>query len=153
MMDAASRSILTDTIRREGRTLQSYVSESFPWTTPAEQQALERLKQVVEEERQAVGNLIRFLLKNHIAPPTLGVYPGSYTTINFVSLAHLTPLLVENQRRAVGTLEQELTRVCDLEARDQIKRLLEMKRRHLQTLEHLHEPAPQTAAATGVPQH
>jgi hypothetical protein len=135
MIDRASQTILLDIIRREGRSLLHYVSESFPWITAEEQEALARLQAMVQEELAGTAELARFLAKNRSAPSPLGPYPMSFTNINYVSLDHLLPILVDNQARCVKDLEAGLSRISDPHARPILQRYLDMKRKHLASLE------------------
>src|SRR5262249_34101012 len=129
-VNAQTHALLQDVIRREGRSLLQYVSESFPWTTPEERAALAARDTLVREERDAAAALARFLVKRRLTPPYLGAYPMSFTTINYVSLDHLLPLLVEHQRRGITAVEQDVAQLDDREARAQVQSVLDMNRRH-----------------------
>jgi hypothetical protein len=137
VIDPRTHAILEDIVRREGRSLLQYVADSFPWTATDEQGALEQLRRMIEAERQATTDLVRFLVRRKFTPPYLGAYPARFTTINFVSLEYLLPRLAQEQRRDIRALEDDLVEVHDVEVREQVKKLLELKRRHLQTLEQL----------------
>jgi rubrerythrin len=145
-MDAGTRGLLEAILRREGRSLLQYVSESFPWTTPNEQEALACLQTMVREELQTTGTLSQFFARREHTVPYLGSFPASFTTINFVSLDHLLPLLAEAERQSLEQLERDLTRVADMEAKDLIQQMVEMKRRHLTTLKTLAAAHPDSAA-------
>jgi rubrerythrin len=139
-MNADTRALLEDILRRESRSLLQYVSESFPWTTADEQQALSRLQEMVREECQATGALAQFFAKREHTFPYLGSFPAAFTTINFVSLDHVAPLLADAERQGLERLERDLGKLNDPEARDQVAHIVEMKRRHLSTLKTLIAP-------------
>lgn len=139
--------LLQDIVRRESRSLLQYVSEAFPWTNQKEQAALASVQRMVEEERRDTAVLGQFLVRRRIGVPYLGPYPLSFTNINYTSLDHLLPMLVQHQRRAIEQLESDLRKLSDPEAQQQVRRILEIKRRHLQTLEHL-SGSPTAAAAS-----
>ncbi len=141
MIDAHSHAVLVDLIRRQGRSLLQYIRDCYPWTTPAEHQALERIQRVIQKEEDSVFGLLRFLRQRKVSPPYLGVYPGSFTTINFVSLKHLEPLLVDYERRGIADLEKQLPKIPDPEVRRLLDDVLALKRRHLGELTRLHQPA------------
>lgn len=124
-------------IRREGRSLLQYVSDSFPWVREGTDEALNRLQQVIREERDAVTALSRFLIRRRHTPPYLGPYPMAFTTINFVSLDYLLPHLVEQQRRAIAELEKDRQALADAEAKAEVDKVLQMKRQHLEALQAL----------------
>ncbi len=144
-MDAGARALVEAILRREGRSLLQYVSESFPWTTADEQEPLARLQAMVREERQATGALSQFFAKREHTVPYLGSFPTSFTTINFVSLDHILPLLAEAERQSLEQLERDLPNVADVEARDLLQKMVEMKRRHLTTLKTLTGSRPKAA--------
>jgi hypothetical protein len=137
MIDAQSRTVLQDLVRREGRSLLQYVSESFPWITPEEQQALATLKAMVREEQEGVAAIARFLYGNRVSPAPLGPFPMNFTNINYISLDHLVPLLIENQRRRIAEMEAAVHGISDAEGRRQAGAFLAVKRQHLQKLEEL----------------
>jgi rubrerythrin len=145
VIDAPTYALLQDIIRREARSLLHYVAESYPWTAADEQADLDQLRQIIEEEQAAIGDLVQLLSRLHLAPPYLGTYPSHFTTINFVSLDHLTPQLVDFERETITALEKELPQVSDSEAQEEIRRLLDMKRRHLKALEQMVATHPQLA--------
>jgi hypothetical protein len=136
--------LLETVIRREGRSLLQYVSESFPWTKAGADQALTQVRDLASEERDGVAALSKFLTRRRHTAPYLGPYPMGFTTMNFVSLEYLLPRLTEEQRKAVATLERDRAALTDAEAKAEVAKLIEMKRRHLKELEAL--PASRAAA-------
>jgi hypothetical protein len=137
MIDAASKCVLLDLVRRESRSLLQYVSESFPWITAGEEEALAKLPEMVREEQEGIATVARFLARNRIAPAPLGSYPMTFTNINYMSLDHLVPLLIENQRHRIAEIESAVAGMTDPESRRQAETYLAMKRRHLQKLEEM----------------
>jgi hypothetical protein len=137
MIDAQSKRVLLDLVRRESRSLLQYVSESFPWITAQEQEFPARLQKLVHEERDGVAAMARDLTRLRISPAPLGPYPMTFTNINYMSLDHLLPLLIENQRRRITELETEIKPVSDPDSRRLSESYLDMKRRHLKALEEM----------------
>jgi hypothetical protein len=137
VIDARTYAVLQDIVRRESRSLLQYVGDAFPWTTPEARGTLTQLQKLVAEERQATDDISRFLFRHHLTPPYLGSYPSDFTTINFVSLEHLLPLLTDAERRAVANLERDLSSIGDPVARGLVQKLLDMKRQHLKALDAL----------------
>lgn len=135
MIDAATRNTLVDILQRERCSLLMYVSEAFPLTTPAEQKALDDVLAMVKEEEHAAIRLAKFLQQQRIAIPPLGAFPLSYTTINFISLDYIVPLLIDNQKRRIEEITAQLSRVSDPAARKHIQEILDTKKRHMQSLE------------------
>jgi hypothetical protein len=139
MVDVRTENLLQNLLRRESRSFLQYLADSYPWTTPDDNDALAELQRLVEEEREALALFARFLTQRRITPPHLGAYPVEFTTCNFVSLRHLVPMLVRQQRQAVADLERDQASLTS-EFRDQVQLLLDCKRRHLRTLESLAAP-------------
>jgi len=135
VIDVGGQAILQDILRRESRSLLQYVSEAFPWTTPAERATLASLQELIEEERREAAALGQFLVRQRIDLPQLGSYPLSFTTTNYVSLDHLLPMLVEHEQRALEELQADLPKLAGSDAQPVVRRILETKRRHLQTLQ------------------
>ena len=71
----------------------------------------------------------------------------SFTNINYISLAHLLPLLIDYQKRRIADLERDLGRIGAAETLALVRQILEIKGRHLQTLQELAKPKPHGAAA------
>jgi hypothetical protein len=144
MIDAASAYRLQEMVRREGRSLLQYVADAFPWTSPGEQQTFAQIQQLVAEERAATKDLALVLVRGQHRVPYLGAYPMAFTTMNFVSLDYLLPLLVEAQRRAIDQLHRDAAAFTSSDARTTTEMMIAMKQRHLKMLEALatnHQPA------------
>lgn len=138
MIDAASRALLLNLVRSEGRSLLQYVGESFPWTTAEEKAALDRLQGIVEQEREALTRLVRFLARQRIAGTVpLGPYPMEFTNINYISLDHLLPMLVGSQRQRTQAVETQSKSISDPDCRQQIADYVAVIRGHLTALEEL----------------
>ncbi len=137
MIDARTQAVLQDLLRRESLSLLQYAGEAFPWAKSEDRATLDRLKQVIAEDKASIAGLGRFLARHRILPGYLGTYPMSYTSLGFVSLRFFLPRLLQEQRRAVADLERDLAAVTDPEVKAQLEGMLEMKRRHLATLEEL----------------
>lgn len=136
-----SVAVLQNIFRREGRSLLQYVSEAYPWTRAGEQKPLAELHKMIAEEGQANADLATFLRRRHVPLPYLGAYPD-FTTVNYVRFDFLLPRLVEAQRQGISALEHDLASLTDAVARQEVEKILELKRRHLQKLEELAAPAP-----------
>lgn len=131
MIDPASVAVLQELLRREGRSLLHYVSESFPWTRPEEKAAVARLQEMVKEEADGAARIARFLSQNHVVPAgPLGPYPMAFTNINYISLDHLMPMLKEHQHTRIAELEADLKKVANPECRQQLQAYIDLKRRH-----------------------
>jgi hypothetical protein len=135
-MDADIAALLQDLVRREGRSLLQYVSESFPWTTYKNHHALPVILDMAKEERESAAAIASFLVKNRQQLPYLGAYPMSYTTINYMSLDFLIPYLIDFEKRRIVELEKDLAMETD-EAKHLVQSLLAMKQRHLAALVNL----------------
>ena len=145
MIAAQDAALLETIIRREGRSLLQYQSEAFPWPKSSGDPTPEKVRELAREERDAVGALVKFLARRRHTVPYLGAFPMAFTTMNFVSLDYLLPRLVEDGRRSVAALERDRAALTDADAKAELDRLIDLKRRHLKALE-----APTTAPAAAV---
>jgi hypothetical protein len=130
MLDAHSRDVLQEVVRREGRSLLQYVAEAFPWTPTEDEAEIERLKQMAGEQSEAIARLMRFLQRQHAPVPYLGAFPTSFTSVNFVTLAYLRPILLKHAEHEIPLLERDLAQVADTVARALLTDLLALKKRH-----------------------
>lgn len=137
MMDPATHSYLQTLIRQEGRSMMQYLGESYPWTTPENEGLLTNLRRMIDEENQMTEEIAKFLLRHRGRPPFLGAYPMSFTNINFISLDHLLPRLVSFQKGRLAELDVQVNKLLHEESREQVRKLVEMKKRHLSQLEEL----------------
>jgi hypothetical protein len=145
MMDAPTLAALQRALRRESLSLLRYASESYPWTRSEEREAAARLRQVMDEDQEAIGALVQFLTAHRLMPPYIGSYPMAYTSLSFVSLDYLLPALAEAQQRHITELERDLAAATDPEAREHLQKLLDTKRRHRDVLEKLAAARPTSA--------
>ncbi len=136
--------LLHDIVRRESRSLLQYLSESFPWTTPEELEALAQFQKLAVEEREGAAALARFLTSRRQSVPYLGSFPMEFTSINYISLEHLFPLVADHTRKSMDHLEKDLNDIQDSEPRALVQNIVDMKRRHLQTLKELAAAYPET---------
>jgi len=135
MIDAATRAILIDLLQRESCSLLKYTSEAFPRTTSKNLDALAAVQQMVKEEEYAAIRLARLMQKHRISFPPLGAYPSTFTTMNFVSLDYMVPLLIAYENRRIDEITRQLDKVTDPEVRHQMLYIIELKTRHAQQLE------------------
>jgi hypothetical protein len=142
---APTQALLQDVFRREGLTLLQYIRDAFPWTAVGEEEAWGKLRQVVDEDTAAVTDLGRFLTRRRVPLPYVGQFPVEFTSINFVALDWVLARLADAQRREVATLEADVSRAADPEARAALQQLLDVKRRHLSVLEGLATAHPEPA--------
>jgi hypothetical protein len=145
--DVRTYALLEDIARREDRSLLQYVKDAYPWITPAEQQVLARIQAITKEEQQGVAELVRFLISRHSPPPYLGTFPVSFTSLSFVSLDHLIPLLADNERKELERLQGEIEQMPDPEAKALVQKIIANKARHLETLQSLTATHSQQAVA------
>ena len=137
MIDSHTQIVLQDILRRESRSVLRYVSEAFPWINSTEEKSLAALQRLIAAERDAVVRLGQFLVRHRVTLPFLPSYPASFTTINFLALDYVLPLLVEHERHSIADLERDLTALKDQFARAEVEKLLAVKQRHLPELEAL----------------
>jgi hypothetical protein len=144
MSDDATLQTLQTLAGRELRSVLQYVVGAFPWATVEQAELPEKVRALVAEERDAVAAIARYLFRHHVPPPT-GGYPTSFTALNFVAVDALIPRLVEYEQKSIARLEADLDSVADADARKLVQALLDVKRKHLDTLRGL-APEPMVTA-------
>ena len=154
-MDAASLAVLQDLYLREGRSLLLYLNEAVPWTAPEHRPLLDLVAALAREEEKRLGDVVRFLVRRHVMPPPLGVYPEPYTDLNFLAIDRLLSVLIDDQKARVRHLEATVPLLPDDTARDLVRSFLEMKLRHVLKLDEARagwvpapSPAPQSLSNT-----
>jgi hypothetical protein len=150
-MDTASQQLLQQLFLKESRSLLQYVSESDPWVTKTTHCYRDLVIKVAQEEQQALAKIARHLLRHHVLPPITAGYPSNFTTINFCSIEHLLPYLIEYERKSINDLEHRHS--ADPEVRRMVHDYLAMKRRHLQALSEVQSGAPAAMAPAAAPAH
>jgi hypothetical protein len=146
VIDPVTEAALQEIVRRESRSLLSYIGDAYPWTTAAGTPALEGLRRVVEQESAAVTELGRALVRNKIPMPFLGSYPVRFTSCNFLALEFLLPRLATSEKELIAALEADLPRI-PAAVRAPVDALLEVKRQNLAALERLAPPQVTPAAS------
>jgi hypothetical protein len=141
MSNPAWTTVLQDIVRRERQSLLQYVPEAYPWAKPGDEAALAKLLKMVEAEQGAAARLAKWLERRHMPVPPTNSFPFSFTTLNFVSVDFLIPRLVEEQRQNIAALEKDKQRIGDADVRQQVQAFIDLKSRHLQTLEEFATPA------------
>jgi len=135
--DIRDLAVLEATLQRLCRSLSQYLAESFPWADPGERGTVEQIRRNTSEEAAAAVELGRLYTRRAGAAPYLASYPTVFTNYNFVSLDHCLPRLAEHERGLVASLQQHMQGVRDAEIRLALQNVLEMKQRHLKTVEAL----------------
>ena len=146
MIDAASQAALQGVLRRESLSLLAYIGDAYPWTSTGGIPGRDILKKLVRQEVDAVSSLGRFLVRHKVTPGFIGSYPSEFTSFNFVALGFLVPRLLELQKRSIAELQADLAKVTDGPARQELERLLGVKKMTLAGLEMVAASAPDPAS-------
>src|SRR6266849_5846640 len=145
--DDRTYTLLEGIARRENRSLLQYVRDSYPWITPDERQVLAQIQAMTAEEQQGVAELVQFLISGRRPPPYLGTFPVSFTSLSFVSLDHLIPMLAAYERQELEKLQGEINEITDPAAKQLVHKIAANKTRHLETLQSLAATHSQQAVA------
>lgn len=140
MIDPATTRIVQALIRLTSRSLLQYVIESFPWTPSSDSAVLTELQRLAQAEMAQVGQLSRFLLRQHQPSPHLSPYSESFTSYNYLAVSRLLGLLLQEQTRDISQVEQFLTKLPEGEARRLAQQLLAVKKENLAALTRLRQP-------------
>ncbi len=145
MIDPQTQALLQEIVRRESRSLLSYIGDAYPWITAAGTPALVDLRRVVEQESAAVGALSQALVRGKVTIPFLGSYPVRFTSCNFLALEYMLPRLAASEKELIAALEADLPRIPAV-LRAPVENLLAVKRQNLAALERLAPPQVTPAA-------
>jgi hypothetical protein len=147
MIDAQTQAILQALLRRDSLSLLRYLRDAYPWHTLEGRDTVARLRQLADEDEAGTGELVEFLRLHKSLPTYVGSFPTSFTTLNFVGADYLLKLLVKDQQKALADAERDLAALTDAGAKEQVQRLLDRKRRHLEELQKLASAVPAQPAA------
>ena len=148
MLDATTEQVLQDVLRAETRSVLHYVEDAFPWTAAGGEEAVGKLRALIREEMDATADLGRYLFRHHVPPLPSGMYPASFTTLNFVSLQHLLPRLIDYEAKSADRLREVLPTVPDPEAKHLLGSLVALKERHSDELRQLQNVSTEPAVKT-----
>lgn len=137
MIDPQSQSVLQEIVRRESRSLLSYVADAYPWATAANEPALARLREIVRGGGEATSALGAYLDRRRARTPPLGSYPAGYTSLNFLGLSYIVKRLVKEEERLLGVLEADVSSLATGDERAEAEKLLAVKRQTLEGLRSL----------------
>jgi hypothetical protein len=145
VIDPQSVDRLQAIVRRESLSMLMYIGQAYPWTTVQQEGSLAELKRIVDAEREAIAALGQYLTRHRVPVPSANSYPSSFTTLNFLSLQHILPRLIAQQRGSIVALEIDLPAIQDTNARAELTQLLQLKEKHLREMELLATPQPASA--------
>jgi hypothetical protein len=128
-------------IRKEARSLLQFIAESSPWAAADRQDALQTILHMAKHEAHQIEQMIRMSIKTKLGNPSLGAYPQSFMSINFMSLEFLAPLLIDDHKKRIADLEwSQLS--APVEFQGLIRDLTSAKIKHLEKMKTLVAPLP-----------
>jgi hypothetical protein len=137
MNDAATLDCLNRLLATLYRSLPQYLHEADPWTRYGQQQAAERLAQIIADQQRDCGRLAELILDRGGQLET-GEFPMEFTDLHFLSLDFLLKELVRHQRQDIARIQRCVDQLKhDSQARELGEEILGSERAHLETLEEL----------------
>jgi hypothetical protein len=110
------------------KSLLSYVSEAWPWTSNGEAAVQPKVAELVARRRENVARLADLLIAREW-PIEFGAYPTAYTDLHYVALDYLLALLVEDEKQVATGLEQAVGAAAgDAEAAELLRAILAEER-------------------------
>ncbi len=147
MIDPQTLKLLFGILLRESCSRLQYMGDAFPWTTSEDAPIVDQIKTLAAEEKALLTRIGQFLFRHRVPVTNAGQFPSSFTTMNFLALDHLLPLLVTTEDQALADLRATLPKMPEGEARDLVDKLLTLKQRNLKKLQDLHAaPASKVAS-------
>src|SRR5437870_5381129 len=122
-MSPADAPRLQDVYRREYRSLLQYVREASPYASGADRSIREAVFRIANEEAAALEAFGTGLESLRIALPYLGSFPAGFMDLNFVTIRHLLPRLIVEQKQDLAKLEAEIPAVIDVVGRAAVQQL------------------------------
>jgi hypothetical protein len=141
MSDTRDLQKLQQISQREINSLMQYLAGAFPWTR-GQSEARDRLMDMIDDERVALAKLTRYLYRNKMPPPFTGGYPTEFTTLNFIDLDYLVPLLARHEEESIAQMQADLATVEAGEGKQIAEALLALKKKHQAELSELLKPEP-----------
>lgn len=141
MSDTRDLKTLQRLAHREVRSLMQYLAGAFPWTR-GDSPALDRLLDMIEGERDALTKLTRYLFRHKMPPPLTGGYPTDFTSLNFLDLSYLVPLLTKHEEESIAGIQTDLATFADGEGKQLTEAYLDLKKKNLAELRTLLKPEP-----------
>ena len=123
---------LQEVYRREYRSLLQYIREASPYAAGPDRLLRDAVLRIAKEEATALESFGAVLETLRVSLPYLGSFPVAFTDLNFVTIRHLIPKLIAEQKRDIAKLEAEVPF-----AQAAIRTLIEVHTRHLKELESL----------------
>jgi hypothetical protein len=124
-------------MRREMRTFMQYLGDSLPWPSLQGSEVQARLSRIIDSERDAISELGRLLGRLRVQVPYVASYPTHFTTANFVSLHHLLPVLLDEERNLISALDRDIRSLHHAEAIAVLRSLVDTKRHSVSELEQM----------------
>jgi hypothetical protein len=62
-------------------------------------------------ENEGLERLVQYLARHRISSPPAPSYPAAFTAINYTSLKHLVPRLIEEQRQLTDLADMDVSRL------------------------------------------
>ncbi len=136
-MTPAEQRLLQELYRREFRALLQYSRDAAPYSSLADRPVRDGILRIALEEAAELDAFGEWMETLRVPRPYLGSYPVEYTDFNFITVRHLLPKLIVEQKRDVLLLETDAAACNDPLARSAILKLVDLHQRHLKELESL----------------
>jgi len=146
MSDANTLLALQNVVRHETSSRLQYIRDAFPWSSAAGVEAVNKLLRIAEADRAMVNSIAQFLARNRYPVAGAPSYPANFTALNFLSVAHLLPLLVDSVQGSIVYLEKTLPGLSG-DGKTLIETMLTGKKKHLGELQSLQSANTAPAAS------
>jgi hypothetical protein len=128
-----SLAILTRVLLRDSSSLLQYLRGSGSWVDARALAAAYRMEQLAEAEDRAV-QVVADILRRAKIPPAPPHFVQKYSSLNYLGLDHLLPILLSEHRTLLLEQEKDVA-MLDLALRQKLQPMLEMKRKSIAELE------------------
>jgi hypothetical protein len=125
---------LQNVYRRESVSLLRYARFAAPYAAGADRKRRDDLFRATDEAAAALDTLRALLDADRVPLPPTGAFPVVFTDLNCVALRYLLSKVAADRAAAVASLEADLDALADPAARAAVQPLLDLARRHRDTL-------------------
>ena len=133
-MTPAEASRLQDVYRREAVSLLRYARSAAPHAAGADRKRRDELFRAADEAVAALDALGAVLDAHRIPLPLTASFPVVFTDLNCVAVRYLVSKVIAERTTAVAGLETDLAALTTPGAQAAVQPLLDLARRHRDTL-------------------
>jgi hypothetical protein len=132
MIDVQAQVVFGIVYDSERHSFLQYLREASPWVAADDEPLAIQLKEMADLEAMLVEKLAEYMRRQRIIVPS-GTFAARFTQYNFTNLRKLVSVVVRDHEGRMSKLH-DLIRWTDEESKTLVEQMIELKRKHLDTL-------------------